>query len=922
MKYYLLFLGIFYSQVLIGQVRDEQLISVELRNAPVSEFVSTLEAKTNYHFYYDPKVMDSLRVTLKSDQKTLSVILNEAFKGTAYAYTISQEQEVFLARSRNLRTVLAPGYFVSGTDSTVQYTAAATGNYADLAGGVIEATIENKLYEIGLKTNTLPAGNLNLSGYMRDIKTGEPAIGGSIYVAGPKIGTTSDSTGFYSINLPAGKHVLSIRGVGLKTTVRQVMLYAPGKLNIELQEQVLSLREVRLSAQKNSNTKAVEMGVSRLDIKAIKQVPVVFGEADVLRVVLTLPGVKSVGEATTGFNVRGGSADQNLIQLNNGNIYNPAHFFGFFSAFNPDMVKAVELYKSTIPEKFGGRISSVLDVTNREGNKKKFTGTAGIGLITSRVNIEGPIDSNRTSFIAGFRTTYSNWLLGLLPDETKNSKASFSDINLGISHQANATNNLYLALYYSTDKFKLNSDTSYGYSNKNGSLKWKHDFSKRFSGTFIGGFDRYEYGVGSVVNPVNGYQLGFNINQTNLKSDFTHYLNNNNTLNFGLATTYYRLHPGRFSPSGIESLVVEDRVPSEQALESAVYFGDKFDLSSNLSFSAGIRYSLYSFLGPQTVRNYAPNLPKNDYNLLDSTRYGAGKPIRTYSGPEIRLSGRYNVSGTFSVKASYNTLYQYIHLLSNTTAIAPTDVWKLSDANIRPQHGSQVSLGLYKNLNGNGNVIETSVEVYYKRLTDYLDYKTGAQLVLNHHVETDVVGTRGKAYGAEFSVRKNSGKLNGWMSYTYSRTFLKMDDPTVGTPINGGNYYPANYDKPHDMNVTGNYRFSHRYSISLNMTYSTGRPITLPIARYTYGGSDRVYYSDRNANRIPDYFRTDFSLNIEGNHKVKQLTHNSWTAGVYNLTGRQNPYSVYFTSETGAIKGYKLSIFARALPYINYNIRF
>jgi hypothetical protein len=329
---------------------------------------------------------------------------------------------------------------------------------------------------------------------------------------------------------------------------------------------------------------------------------------------------------------------------------------------------------------------------------------------------------------------------------------------------------------------------------------------------------------------------------------------------------------------------------------------------------------MFNYLGPKTINQYAPGLPITTINLLDTVAYGKNKVIKTYQGPEIRVSARYLITSDFSIKTGYNTLRQYLHLISNTTAISPTDIYKLSDPNIRPQYGDQVSFGLYKNLKN--NTIQTSVEVYYKRIKDYLDYKSGATLVLNHHLETDVLETHGKAYGIEFLIKKEVGALNGWMSYTYSRTFLQQTDPTAGELINGGSLYPANYDKPHSFNLTGNYKFTHRYSFSLSAVYSTGRPITLPIAKYFYAGSERVYYSDRNQYRIPAYFRSDISFNIEGNHKIHQLTHNSWTIGIYNLTGRKNAYSTYFTEQGGIINGYKLSIFANPIPFVNYNITF
>jgi hypothetical protein len=918
--YFLSFCFLVFFKLASAQNANKKMISANFQQAKIEQFVSELESKTDYHFYYNPAQFDSLKVTLQVTDKALETVLDMAFNNTDFHYAIIQ-QKVFLTKGREIKTGLAAGFFnAQPANETPKETTVVTDYTDEKETKVVAATTENKLYEIGIKTNNIKSGTANLAGYVRDIKSGEAVIGASIYSADTKIGIATDQFGYYSLTLPRGRQTLIIKGLGMKDTRRRITLYSDGKLNIEMQEQVTSLKEVQISAEKVANVRSVEMGVNKLDIKSIKQIPTAFGEADVLRVVLTLPGVQSVGEATTGFNVRGGSADQNLILLNDATIYNPSHFFGFFSAFNPDIVKNIELYKSSIPEKYGGRLSSVLDVTDREGNKKKFAGSAGIGLLTSRLNVEGPIIKDKTSFIFGGRTTYSDWLLHLLPEAYKHSSASFYDVNLDISHQINEKNNIYITGYLSNDNFKLNSDTAYGYSNKNANIKWKHNFNNKLYSVLTAGVDHYQYNVSSTANPVDGYKLNFAVNQTNFKADFTYYLNSKNTIDFGLSSIYYKLNPGDFEPNGIKSLVVPDAVPLEQALESALYIGDKYDITPDLSISAGLRYSLYAYLGPQTVDHYAPNLPKGSLNVLDSTTYKKNQVINTYQGPEIRLSARYNLNDDLSIKAAYNTLRQYLHLLSNTTAISPTDTYKLSDPNIKPQFGQQISLGVYKN--AKANTIETSIEVYYKKINDYLDYKSGANLLLNHHIEQDVIGTQGKAYGIEFLIRKTAGKLNGWVSYTYSRTFLRQNDPNAGELINSGNYYPANYDKPHNFNFTGNYRFSHRFSVSLDMTYSTGRPITLPIAKYEYGGSERVYYSDRNAYRIPDYFRTDFSMNIEGNHKVHQLTHNSWTIGVYNLTGRANAYSTFFTEQGGAINGYKLSIFSSPIPFINYNIRF
>ncbi|MGZ3750071.1 MAG: TonB-dependent receptor, partial [Mucilaginibacter sp.] len=781
--YFLSFCFLVLFKLAHAQDGNKKLISVNFQQAKIDQVVSDLESKTGYHFYYNQVQFDSLKVTVQATDKTLETVLDMAFDKTDFHYAITGQQ-IFLTKGRTLRTELATGFFTApSTNEPAKQQAVVTDYSEEKEKKVAEATTENKLYEIGTRTNNIKAGTANLAGYVRNIKSGEAIIGASIYNPDTKAGIATDQFGYYSITLPRGRQTLIIKGLGMKDTRRKIILYTDGKLNIEMQEQVTSLKEVQISAEKVANVKSVEMGVNKLDIKSIKQIPTAFGEADVLRVVLTLPGVQSVGEATTGFNVRGGSADQNLILLNDATIYNPSHFFGFFSAFNPDIVKNIELYKSTIPERFGGRLSSVLDVTDREGNKKKFTGSAGIGLLTSRLNFEGPIIKDKTSFIFGARTTYSDWLLSLLPDAYKHSSASFYDVNLDISHQINEKNNIYITGYVSNDKFRLNSDTAYGYSNRNGNIKWKHNFNNKLYSVFTAGIDDYQYNVSSSANPVDAYKLNFAVKQTNFKADFNYYLNSKNTLNFGLSSIYYNLNPGDNEPNGAKSLVVPDVVAPEQALESALYLGDKYDVTPELSISAGIRYSLYAYLGPQTVDHYAPNLPKESLNVLDSTTYKKNQVINTYHGPEIRLSARYNLTDDMSIKASYNTLRQYIHLLSNTTAISPTDTYKLSDPNIKPQFGQQVSLGLYKN--AKSNTIETSVEVYYKKISHYLDYKSGATLLLNQHIEQDVISTEGKAYGVEFLVRKTAGKLNGWVSYTYSRTLLKQADPNAGELING-----------------------------------------------------------------------------------------------------------------------------------------
>jgi len=779
---------------------------------------------------------------------------------------------------------------------------------------------ENRLLEFGNNNRSPSKTTVTLAGYIKDGKTGESIIGATV-TAESGSAVTTDQFGYYSISLSKGKHTLVFSSSGMKDTRRQIFMNDDGKLDIELNGQVSSLKAVIVVAEKNSNVRNAQMSVEKLTIKNIKQVPVAFGEADILRVITTLPGVTSASEGGTGFNVRGGSVDQNLILFNEATIYNPSHVFGFFSAFNPDQVKGVELYKSAIPEKYGGRLSSVLDVTSKEGNSKKISGVGGIGPLTSKLTVEGPIFNEKTTFIAGGRTTYSNWLLKELPDERyQNSRASFYDVNLNVNHTLNAKNNFYAMGYTSGDRFKLNNDTTYSYRNYNWNLKWKHIFSNKLYGVISGGQDHYKYDVSSEGSKIDAFKLGFSINQAHLRTAFTWSPSNKHQVEMGFNSIYYQLDPGFYLPNSDSSIVKPKELQHEQAIEHGFYIGDRYAITSNLSLNVGLRYSVFSYLGPYNVYQYAPGIPRDTTTIKDTVSYDKYKVIKTYQSPEYRVSARYAFSESTSIKASFNTTRQYIHMLSNTTIVSPTDTWKLSDADIKPQEGTQWSAGLYKNFRS--NAIETSVEVYYKKMKNVLDYKSGARLVMNQHIAADVISAKGKSYGAELMIKKVTGKLNGWISYTWSRTLLQQDDSLAGESINKGEYYPASFDKPHNLNFIGNYKFTHRLSVSANLVYSTGRPITLPVAIFEVGGAQRVYYSERNQYRVPDYFRIDLSFMLEGNHKLKQKIHNSWSFGVYNLTGRKNPYSVYFTQENGVIKGHQLSIFGTVIPFVTYNFRF
>ena len=902
--------------------QEKKLFTASFENYSFPQLVDFVESQSSYHFYYDPQQVDTLKIHTEASHLTLGELLDLVLNNTGLYYAIDNHYRVFITNKRKVKTALPTGFFdpskapVELSDTGVFMTGAEHQEKYALKG-----TENNKIFEIGNKFSSSKTTKSYLAGYIRENKTGEPIPSANITIDGTAMSIVTDKFGYYSVFLTKGKHHLQISAAGMRIAVRQIILFSDGKLNVDLDQFTERLNAVIVSAEKNSNTKSVEMGMDKLSIRAIRQVPAILGETDVLKVLLTLPGVTSVGEASNGFNVRGGSTDQNLILFSDATIYNPSHLFGFFSAFSPDVVKNVELYKSAIPEKYGGRLSSVVDVSVRDGNTKNWSGSAGIGPLTSKISIEGPIKKDKTSLIIAFRTTYSDWLLHNIQNSAyNNSSANFYDINLHLSHIIDTKNSIYFTFYLSQDKFKLNSDTAYQYGNSNANVKWKHNFTNNSAVVFSAGIDHYQYAVNSEALPLSAFNLKFSINQSYFRGDFTYAPGNKHLISYGLNTIYYKLYPGAYLPEDEKSIVVPNIVPPEQALESAVYFGDQYLVNSNLSISAGIRYSMFNYLGPHDVYQYIPGIPKTVGSISDTLHYTNNQVIKTYSAPEIRISARYSLTDNSSVKISFNTTEQYIHMLSNTTSISPTDIWKLSDPNISPQHGAQLSLGYYKNFKS--NTIETSVEIYYKSIYNYLDYKSGASLLLNNHIETDVFRTKGRAYGLEILVKKTTGKINGWISYTYSRTELKQDDPLAGQTINNGNYYPASFDKPQNIDFIGNYRFSHRLSLSLNVIYSTGRPITLPLAVFNLGGTSGLYYSERNQYRIPDYFRTDISFNLDGNHKVKQRFHNSWSFGVYNLTGRQNAYSVYFVQEGQQIKGYQLSIFGSPIPFVTFNVKF
>ena len=682
------------------------------------------------------------------------------------------------------------------------------------------------------------------------------------------------------------------------------------------------LSEIVVVGGRQSAVDNMMMGSEKFKPQILKNIPSALGESDIMKIVLTLPGVTTVGEASSGYNVRGGATDQNLILFNGGTVYNPSHLFGLFTSFNSDAVEDVELFKSSIPVEYGGRISSVLKVTSKEANMQKLTGSASIGVLTSKANVEIPVVRDHVSLLLNGRTTYSDWMLKLLPEKSgyKNGSANFYDFGGVLTCKLNDMHRLKLYGYWSNDRFSFSSADNYGYQNRNVSAEWRSILNERLTATFSAGLDHYDYYNEDRNAPSMAARLSFGIDQLWGKLHVRHRLSERQVLTYGLSVQHYNVQPGRYEPVGKSSCITTDELQREKALESAAYIDYERSFTEKLSVSAGLRYSVFNALGPRDVNQYASGELPSEETLLD-TRSETGV-IKTYQAPELRLSARYALQEGLSLKAGFNTMHQYIHKVSNTLIMSPTDTWKLSDLNIKPQKGWQLAAGIYHETAG--KKYELSAEVYYKHISDYLNYRSSAVLLMNHHLETDVISTKGRAYGLELQAKKPLGKLNGWVSYTFSRSMLRQDDKGVAMPVNSGEWYPSEYDRPHEVKAVLNYKFTERYSFSSNFNYATGRPTTVPAGQYydTHNQQFMPYYTNRNTYRIPDYMRLDLAFNIEPTHRLTSFLHTSFSIGVYNALARRNAYSVYYLTEWGRVKGYELSVFGTAIPYVSLNIRF
>lgn len=779
---------------------------------------------------------------------------------------------------------------------------------------------------IGISCVAYAQEKVTLSGTITLKTTTETIIGASIFIPEAKVSTVTNSYGFYSITLPKGAYTIVVSYVGSEPIEEPISLTGNIKKNFSMVEKGKTLDEVVIKYSKAANNiRKPEMSVNKLSITTIKKMPAVMGEVDVLKAILQLPGVSNGQEGATGFNVRGGSVDGNLVLLDEAVVYNTSHLFGFFSVFNSDVIKDLKLYKGGIPANFGGRTSAVLDIYQKEGNNKEYHVTGGIGAVSSRLLVEGPIVKDKSSFVVAGRTSYAHLFMKLAGNDNS---ISFYDLNAKLNYKINENNRIFLSGYFGKDNMEFSNFFTNNYGNSFFNLRWNHNFSdKLFSNASII-YSKYDYGL--KIKYV-GIDWASDIHNYNLKYDLSHHLSNKLVLNYGINSIYYQFNPGTIKPMDAKSPINADQIERKYAWENAVYVSAEQKLTKRVSLNYGLRYSHFQRLGEQNVNNYANNQAvvfNHDLQIYEegrptsSTHYGKNKKIVDFGNLEPRLAVSYAINDDQSIKASYNRMSQYIHLISNTASVSPLDIWAPSDQYLKPEILDQVALGYFRNFRNGKYSLET--EAFYKKIKNKADYIDGAELIAHKAIEQVLLNGEARAYGLEVMVRKNTGKLTGWLSYTLSKAEQRTPGRNAGEPgINNGQWYRANYDKTHNLSLTGAYQLTKKWSFGGLFTYQTGKAATYPIGKYEYQGITIANYGERNVSSLPDYHHLDLSATYTPKPDSKKRWKGEWVFSIYNVYNRGNAASIMFEQnrETGLSEAKKISIFG-IVPSVTYNFRF
>jgi hypothetical protein len=756
------------------------------------------------------------------------------------------------------------------------------------------------------------AEKYSISGHISDSKTGEMLLGATVYVSELKTGTVSNLYGFYSLSLPPGEYLLTYSFIGYTPAEMKIKLTENLTIPVELMSEEMQLEEIVITGERlDRNLRDTEMSVVKIQAKTIKEIPALFGETDVLRAIQLLPGVKPLAEGSTGFSVRGGSADQNLVLLDEATVYNAGHMLGFFSVFNNDAVKDVKLYKGDIPAEYGGRLSSLLDVRMKDGNSKNFSATGGIGLISSRLTLEGPIQKDETSFIVSGRRTYADLFIPLFGNEDlQGSKLYFWDLNAKINHTINENNRIFISAYAGRDVFK-NEFAGMDLGNRTFTLRWNHLFSKKLFSNFTLLRSSYDYQLGTPEGEASSFEWKSKMVDYSAKADFTYFLNPENTIKFGASLIHHTFNPGEARGLGEESFFTEYVIPEKYAIESALYISNEQKVGALLTLKYGLRFSMFNNIGPDTLYRFDDN-----FEVIGNDPVRKGDIYNTYTHFEPRFGFNYLLSEVSSIKGSYSRTVQYIQLAQNSTAGTPLDIWFAASPNVKPQIADQGAIGYFRNFSD--NMFEASAEVYYKNMRNAIDFKDHAYLLLNKEIEGELRFGKAWSYGTELMLRKQKGDLTGWVSYTLSAARRKIKE------INDGLDYSAPYDRPHDISVVANYEISPRVTAGVNWVYSSGLPVTLPTGRAVWGNKIVPIYSDRNDYRLPAYHRLDVSVTLKPREITGRKFYGEWNFSVYNAYARKNVWAINFIQEPNdpnamyAEMTYLFSI----IPSITYNFKF
>jgi hypothetical protein len=882
----------------------EKVIACHLKSAQFTELCDEIFRQTGVNIFFHKEWVDSLNVTLDSDSISVISAVKQIIEGSGLQVSLWHNDIVILPGVKLLTELpsyeqMAKTNVTSGqkeqliTESEERYI---TGRKP----GVTQTII------IGQSGTNIGNARAKVLGRVLDEETGEPMIFVSIYITETKSGAVTDLNGFFTITLAPGNYNAQIEYLGYEMEKYMLEVLSDGNFIVNMKKTAILMQEIVVTGERQAGIRTKDPGLDQMSIKIIKELPMMMGERDILKVSGTLPGIVSAGDGGAGLNVRGSGSDQNAFYINRIPIYNTSHMFGFFPAFNSDIIKDFSIYKGHIPAQFGGKLASVFNITTRQGNRKNYTARGSVSPIAGNIVFEGPLKKDTSSFLFSARSTYSDWLLSKIKDTTISaSSANFNDFSGGVNWDIQKTQ-VSLFVYNSNDRFRLSKINRYNYSNTGASLIFGHNYNNSLRGeyAFIG--SQYAFSTVNIQIIPTAYQHSYKMYHYETRASFKHMVNDKHSLEYGAGVVLLKLNRGNVLPYGYQSIRSEVALGNEKGVESSVFLSDSYDIKTWINLTLGLRYTMFTPLGPTTTYGYSPGAPIDLRYINDTLIFRKNKVIHWYHEPDLRAALNIETDENGSVKLAFNQMHQNLFMLSTTTSLAPSTQWKLADYHLLPSKSNQVSLGVFRTLPEKG--LEGSVEVYYKRTSNYPEFKDGADFLDNPNVETEVLQGKQKAYGIEFYLKRSRRKLEGWLSYTYSRSLIQVNGEHSWNRINNGEAFPANYDIPNSLNVVLNYYLTRRIIFSSIFTYQTGKPITYPESVYFINGAPYLDYSKRNAYHIPDYLRADFSLTIEGSLKKNKLIHSSLSLNLYNAAGRQNPYSVYFKTVNGRIKSYQYSV--------------